>query len=131
MNIHILLVPLPTGVGSITATRASSTYGPVGTGTGTINGKIYAGDKLYFSATAATGYGTPTVQYNSSSNALTVSGNITGSSYVTGAGVSTYAVTIAAGTGVSSVYLSTTSTATSGSASGTKFNYNATVYGFA
>lgn len=124
---------LPTGVGSITANRSQSAHSPEGTSTGTIASgtKIYAGDKLYFSATAATGYGAPNVQYNSSSNALTVSGNVTGSSYVTGAGVNTYAVTIAAGTGVSSVYLSTSSTATSGSASGTKFNYNSTVYGFA
>ncbi len=43
----------------------------------------------------------------------------------------TYAATISAGTGVQSVYLSTNSSATSGSASGTKFNMDATVYGFA
>ena len=42
-----------------------------------------------------------------------------------------YAVTISAGTGVSAVYLSTSSTATSGSASGTTYDYNTTVYGFA
>ena len=40
-------------------------------------------------------------------------------------------VSISAATGVKSVYLSTSSTATSGSASGTKFNDGATVYGFA
>ncbi len=40
-------------------------------------------------------------------------------------------VTIAAGTGVKSVYLSTTNNATSGSASGTEFDDGATVYGFA
>ena len=40
-------------------------------------------------------------------------------------------VTIAKGTGVKSVYLSTTQTATSGSASGTAFEGGATVYGFA
>ena len=39
-------------------------------------------------------------------------------------------VTMNTATGVKSVYLSTTSTATSGSASGTKFNDGATVYGF-
>lgn len=39
-------------------------------------------------------------------------------------------VNITPGTGISSAYLSTSSTATSGSASGSKFNYNATVYGF-
>ncbi|MBQ9520345.1 MAG: InlB B-repeat-containing protein [Acholeplasmatales bacterium] len=44
---------------------------------------------------------------------------------------STSAVTISAGTGIKSVYLSTSSTATSGSASGTKFNDGTTVYGFA
>ncbi len=42
-----------------------------------------------------------------------------------------YAATIAAGTGVSSVYLSTSSSATSGSSSGTKFENGKTVYGFA
>ncbi|MBQ8451938.1 MAG: InlB B-repeat-containing protein [Clostridia bacterium] len=40
-------------------------------------------------------------------------------------------VTIDAGTGVKSVYLSTTNNATSGSASGTEFDDGATVYGFA
>ena len=40
-------------------------------------------------------------------------------------------VTIAAGTGVKSVYLSTSPYATSGSASGTEFDDGATVYGFA
>ena len=40
-------------------------------------------------------------------------------------------VSMSAATGVKSVYLSTSSTATSGSASGTKFNDGATVYGFA
>ena len=44
--------------------------------------------------------------------------------------VNKYAVTIVGGTGISSVYLSTSSSATSGSASGTKFDYDATVYGF-
>ena len=40
-------------------------------------------------------------------------------------------VSISAGTGVKSVYLSTSSTATSGSASGTKYSGGTTVYGFA
>lgn len=40
-------------------------------------------------------------------------------------------VNVAAGTGVKSVYLSTTSTATSGKASGSKFNSGVTVYAFA
>ena len=40
-------------------------------------------------------------------------------------------VTITKGTGVKSVYLSTSSTATSGSASGTEFTNDSTVYGFA
>ena len=44
---------------------------------------------------------------------------------------SSRAVSISAATGVKSVYLSKTSTATSGSASGTKFNDGDTVYGFA
>ncbi len=42
-----------------------------------------------------------------------------------------YEVTIAKGTGVSSVYLSATAGATSGSASGTTFDFGTTVYGFA
>lgn len=42
-----------------------------------------------------------------------------------------YGVTISAGTGISSVYLSSSSTATSGSDSGTKFAMDSTVYGFA
>ena len=42
-----------------------------------------------------------------------------------------YPVYITKGTGVSNVYLSTSSTATSGSASGTKFDNGKTVYGFA
>lgn len=41
------------------------------------------------------------------------------------------AVTISAGTGVSSVYLSSSSTATSGSDSGSEFDSGSTVYGFA
>lgn len=41
-----------------------------------------------------------------------------------------YAVTITGGTGISSVYLSTNASATSGSASGTSFAYGSTVYGF-
>lgn len=46
-------------------------------------------------------------------------------------GAPTYPVAITAGTGVSSVYLSNSSTATSGSASGGEFNEGSTVYGFA
>lgn len=41
-----------------------------------------------------------------------------------------YAVTITAGTGLSEAYLSTSSTATSGSPSGTSYNYGTTVYAF-
>ncbi len=42
-----------------------------------------------------------------------------------------YAVSITAGAGISSVYLSTSNTATSGSASGTTYDYGTTVYAFA
>ena len=38
---------------------------------------------MYFVATAASGYNNPIVSKNSTSNYLTVSGNVTGSSYVT------------------------------------------------
>jgi len=45
--------------------------------------------------------------------------------------VAEQAVSVTKGTGVKSVYLSTTNTATSGSASGSKFNSGSTVYAFA
>ena len=45
--------------------------------------------------------------------------------------INTYPVTIKAGSGVNSVFLSTNQNALSGSSSGTKFTYNSTVYGFA
>ena len=44
--------------------------------------------------------------------------------------VNKYPVTIKAGSGVNSVFLSTNQNALSGSSSGTKFTYGGTVYGF-
>ena len=61
------------------------------------------------------------------------SGKVTGITNVTAnftRSVNQYPVTIAAGRGIKEVYLSTDQSATSGSASGTYFNYGTTVYGF-
>jgi hypothetical protein len=70
--------------------------------------------------------------YADSKNSLSMSGtvtdNITWAPTVVGDAKS---VTIAAGEGITSVYLSSSSTATSGSASGATFPYGSTVYGFA
>ena len=59
----------------------------------------------------------------------TVTDNITWSPTI--ARVTTFNVTITAGTGVSSVYLSTDQNATSGSPSGTAFPAGTAVYAFA
>ena len=60
---------------------------------------------------------------------ITVTGSVTWSPTI--AGVTTFNVTITAGTGVSSVYLSTDQNALSGSPSGTTFAAGTTVYAFA
>lgn len=59
--------------------------------------------------------------YTPSTSSLSITGSRT---------LNKYPVTISAGTGISSAYLSTSSTATSGSASGTNYDYGTTVYGF-
>lgn len=83
-----------------------------------------------FTNGSATGY-TYNVTYNLENQTFqTITGALTITA-TTSRTANNYAVSIAAGTGVSSVYLSTSSTATSGSASGTSFAYGSTVYGFA
>ena len=58
--------------------------------------------------------------------------NVTGNvSWAPKAIVNNHPVKIAAGEGISSVYLSSSSTATSGSPSGTEFPFGSTVYAFA
>ena len=75
---------LPTGVASITCTRSSSPYKGASTGTVANNETIYYGDKLYFTATASSGYNAPSVpNYYDSSHTLTVSSNVQGKDYVT------------------------------------------------
>lgn len=85
---------LPTGVASITCTRSSSPYKGASTGTVANNETIYYGDKLYFTATASSGYNAPSVpNYYDSSHTLTVSSNVQGKDYVTaGSAASWYTV---------------------------------------
>ena len=70
-----------TGVSSITCTRASSPYAHAATGTVTNSTTIYYGDTLYFTASASTGYNVSSSA--TSSNPITVTGNITGANYIT------------------------------------------------
>ena len=94
---------LPTGVASITAYRAP--YNNTGSYSTISNGAtITYGDRMYFAATASTGYNNPTVSKNSSSNYITVSAAVTGSSYVTAGSKKTYKLTITKGTGISKIY---------------------------
>lgn len=123
-------------VSSIKIWRESSPYqnaalsnpqSPLIDGTGTET--VYYGDTLAGSATAATYYHFS--GYAETQTSLSVSGTISNNYSWTPTVVGNgYAVTITAGAGISSVYLSNSSTAASGSASGTKFPYGSTVYGF-
>ena len=81
----------PTGVASITAKKAN--YNSTSFATLANNSTITYGDKIYFSATAATGYNAPTVSKNSSSNYVTVTNNVTGASYVAAGGKIKYTIT--------------------------------------
>ena len=63
---------LPTGVASLTCYRKpwdGSSYSTFSSGT------IYYGDQFYWTATASSGYDTPTITYGSSSNAYTWTGS--------------------------------------------------------
>ena len=107
--------------GAATSTSSS----PLINGTGTAT--IYYGDVITGQVTAATNY-----HFNNGGTSLdlaptTVNGNLSWSPTAVG---DAKVVTITAGDGISSVYLSSSSTATSGSASGTTFPYGSTVYGF-
>lgn len=125
----------PTGVDTITCYRYSSLQPGAATGPSAVltNGStIYHGDVIYISATASSGYKAPSISSSTgtiTSNMLPVDGNE--SITVTAGELDVAPVYITAGTGVSSVFLSTNYDATSGSASGSNFNIGDTVYGFA
>ena len=67
---------LPTGVASLTCTRSSTDEPTASTGTIANGGTIYYDDKLYWAATASTGYRITAVK--GSNSPVTVSGAITG-----------------------------------------------------
>ena len=69
---------LPTGVASFTCTRSSTDEPTASTGTISNGGTIYYDDKLYWTATASTGYRITAVK--GSSSPVTVSGAVTGTS---------------------------------------------------
>lgn len=79
-----------------------------------------------FTNGSATGY-TYSVSYNSITSPVTGAQTITAT---TSRSLTIWHVYITAGDGISSVYLSTSSTATSGDSSGAYFQYGSTVYGF-
>ena len=67
---------LPTGVASLTCTRSSTDEPTASTGTIANGGTIYYDDKLYWAATASTGYRITAIK--GSGSPVTVSGAITG-----------------------------------------------------
>lgn len=69
---------LPTGVASLTCTRSSTDEPTASTGTIANGGTIYYDDKLYWAATASTGYRITAIK--GSNSPVTVSGAITGTS---------------------------------------------------
>lgn len=69
---------LPTGVLSLTCHRISSNEPDAFVGEVPDGGRIYYGDKLYFSATFEEGYNVDEFDYNSSSDPYTVTGDIIG-----------------------------------------------------
>ena len=69
---------LPTGVASLTCTRSSTDEPTASTGTIANGGTIYYDDKLYWTATASTGYRITAIK--GSGSPVTVSGAITGTS---------------------------------------------------
>ena len=104
----------------------SSSSSPLITSTGTAT--IYYGDSISLEARAVR-YCYFSGDKTTLSINITATGNVTWSPEITR--VTTFKVTIAAGTGVSSVYLSTDQNATSGSPSGTAFPAGTAVYAFA
>lgn len=118
---------LPTGVASITCTRASSPLGGASTGTVANGGTIYYNDTIYFTATAATGYNNPTSSKTSSSP-LTVTAAVTGANYVTAGSVKSYTYTTGTlPTGVASITCTRSSSPYKGASTGTVAN-NGTIY---
>lgn len=67
-----------TGLASLTCKRQSTNEPTASTGTVATGGTIYHGDKLYWTATASTGYRVASITYGSTSSLYTVGGNITG-----------------------------------------------------
>lgn len=91
---------------------------------------IYYGDSITMNAKSASYYhfeGGDNSHTSISNTINTVTGNVEWRPIVH---ANTYPVTIKAGSGVNSVFLSTNQNALSGSSSGTKFTYGGTVYGF-
>ena len=130
-------------IASILAWRTASPYENAATGSSnplinisnsgasiTETATIYYGDSITMSARSASHYhfeGGDNSHTSISNTINTVTGNVEWRPIVH---PNTYPVTIKAGTGVNSVFLSTNQNALSGSSSGTKFTYNSTVYGF-
>ena len=94
---------LPTGVASLTCTRSFTDEPTASTGTIANGGTIYYDDKLYWAATASTGYRITAIK--GSNSPVTVSGAITGtsSSGVTSARISGTISQGALPTGVASI----------------------------
>ena len=131
-------------IASILAWRTKSPYENAATGSSnplinisnsgasiTETATIYYGDSITMSARSASHYHFPGGDNSHTSITNTVN-NVTGNAdWSPRVVINTYPVTIKAGSGVNSVFLSTNQNALSGSSSGTKFTYNSTVYGFA
>ena len=131
-------------IASILAWRTASPYENAATGSSnslinisnseasiTRTATIYYGDSITMGAKSASHYHFPGGDNSHTSITNTVN-NVTGNvEWRPIVYVNTYPVTIKAGSGVNSVFLSTNQNALSGSSSGTKFTYGDTVYGFA
>lgn len=130
-------------IASILAWRTASPYENAATGSSnhlinisnsgasiTETATIYYGDSITMSARSASHYHFPGGDNSHTSITNTVN-NVTGNAeWSPRVVINTYPVTIKAGSGVDSVFLSTNQNALSGSSSGTTFSYNSTVYGF-
>ena len=130
-------------IASILAWRTKSPYENAATGSSnplinisnsgasiTQTATIYYGDSITMSAKSASHYhfeGGDNSRTSIDNTVNNVTGNVEWRPIVD---INTYPVTIKAGSGVNSVFLSTNQNALSGSSSGTKFTYGGTVYGF-
>ena len=128
---YTLTVPaLPTGIASCTVSRTSSPYGGAATGTLITAGSsqktatIYYGDVLSISASATTGYNTPTYKLS----ATTVTGNVT--TTLTSGSVKSFTLTISSKpTGVSAHTVSRTSSPLKGASTGALSSGSTIYYG--